>query len=64
MTAAGEDEQGASAVMEDVPTGAPAPGSPEAVDAGCTCPMLANASYRVGAEPTPLVDPACPVHRP
>ncbi len=65
MTAASEDEHGACDVTdEDGTARVPAPGSPEAVDAGCTCPMLANASYRVGAEPTPLIDPTCPAHRP
>ena len=39
-----------------------APGSPQALDRGCACPTLANASYRVGADPTPLIDPTCPVH--
>ena len=39
-----------------------APGSPQALDRGCACPTLANASYRVGADPTPLIDPTCPLH--
>ena len=39
-----------------------APGSPQALDQGCACPTLANASYRVGADPTPLIDPTCPLH--
>ena len=39
------------------------PGSPTAVDHGCLCPGLANASYRVGATSAPLIDPECELHR-
>jgi hypothetical protein len=38
-----------------------APGSPAAVEAGCRCSVLANAAYRCGAAPEPLLDPACPL---
>jgi hypothetical protein len=40
------------------------PGSPAAVDHGCRCSRLANASYRVGATSTPSLDPDCELHRP
>ena len=41
-----------------------APGSAEAVAAGCSCSVLANAGYRIGADATPLLDPTCPLdHR-
>lgn len=43
-------------------TAPPAPGSPQALELGCACPTLANASFRVGAHPEPLIDPTCPVH--
>jgi hypothetical protein len=38
------------------------PGSPAAVAHGCCCSRLANASYRVGATTTPLVEPDCELH--
>ncbi len=51
------------------PTGDPghdvdglAPGSPAAIDRGCHCSVLANASYRIGTEPFPLADPDCTLH--
>lgn len=40
------------------------PGSPRAAARGCRCAVLANASYRVGATTTPLLDPECELHSP
>jgi hypothetical protein len=45
--------------------GGPAPGSPEAVDLGCSCSVLLNqGSERTGGPDATLVNPLCPVHRP
>lgn len=38
------------------------PGAPGAVSQGCRCSVLANASYRVGAAPEPLLEPDCELH--
>jgi hypothetical protein len=38
-----------------------APGSAEAVAAGCSCSVLANAGYRIGVDAAPLLDPGCPL---
>ena len=38
------------------------PGSPEALTQGCQCPVLANDSYRLGGDDTPLIDPRCHLH--
>ena len=40
----------------------PLPGAPDAVVAGCTCSLLANAGYRVGMDREPLLAPDCPLH--
>ena len=42
--------------------GSLAPGSPQAAAHGCRCPMLANAPFRVGAEPDPVLAPDCDLH--
>ena len=47
---------------QDAPSsGVAAPGSAEAVAAGCSCSVLANAAYRIGVDNAPLLDPACPL---
>lgn len=46
------------------PEDALAPGGPGALGRGCECSILANAGYRIGADPTPLIDPNCPLHQP
>jgi hypothetical protein len=38
------------------------PGSAVAREHGCVCSVLANAGFRRGREPAPMVDPACRVH--
>lgn len=38
------------------------PGDPRAREHGCSCSILANAGYRARREPSPLVDPSCPLH--
>lgn len=46
--------------MSEVPN----PGSPEAVEAGCTCPVLDNARGRgyMGVDGTFIFTSNCPVH--
>ena len=44
----------------------PNPGSPEAVDLGCTCPIIDN-HYGKGAQGVPHLfwyTPGCPIHHP
>lgn len=56
-------QETAQETAQDTPQGTVLlPGSPQAEARGCCCSRLANASYRIGATSTPLLDPACALH--